>query len=103
MFKLFLSLLLFAVIACNSDPKTPSATAPSAIDTSKSFAWPDEDEKEFLADCVANAEARLNDTAAFAYCKCVLEQLKHVYPNLDSAAAIIIDSARAAAYVEKCK
>ena len=56
-----------------------------------------------MADCVANAEARLNDTAAFAYCKCVLEQLKHVYPNLDSAAAIIIDSARAAAYVEKCK
>lgn len=103
MFKLFLPLLTIAVVACNSDPKTPSATGSSVTDSTKSYTWSDEDEKEFLAGCVENAAVRLSDTAAFAYCKCVLEQLKHVYPNMDSAAAIIMDSIRAAAYVEKCK
>lgn len=103
MFKLFLFLLIIALVACNSDTKTPQATMPSTIDTTKSYTWSDEDEKEFLAGCVENAQARLNDTAAFAYCKCVLEQLKHTYPNMDSAAAIIMDSARAAVYVDRCK
>ena len=30
-------------------------------------------------------------------------ELKQVFPNMDSASAIIMDTARAAAYVAKCK
>ena len=50
-----------------------------------------------------NAKTGVSDTAAYAHCKCVLDQLKQVFPNMDSASAIIMDTARAAAYVAKCK
>ena len=105
MSKLFLSLTLFVLLACNS------STTPSADDTkagndsavTKSYTWTDEEEKEFLAGCVDNAKTSLNDTTAYAHCKCVLDQLKQSFPNMDSASAIIMDTVKAAAYVAKCK
>ena len=105
MIKLFLSLTLLLIIACNNS-KAPSADntttdADSAV--AKSYKWTDQEEKEFLAGCVDNAKANVSDTTAYAYCKCVLDQLKLAFPNLDSASSIIMDTTKAAAYVAKCK
>ena len=104
MIKLFLSLAVLVILACNS-------STPSADDTkqgtdnavTKAYTWTDEEEKEFLAGCVDNAKTSVSDTAAYAHCKCVLDQLKQAFPNMDSASAIIMDTAKAAAYVAKCK
>ena len=105
MIKLFLSLTLFLIIACNNS-KAPSAddtTTGTDSAVAKSYKWTDQEEKEFLAGCVDNAKANVSDTTAYAYCKCVLDQLKLAFPNLDSASAIIMDTTKAAAYVAKCK
>ena len=104
MIKLFSSLAIFLILACNNS-KAPSAdTAETATDSSaKSYKWTDEEEKEFLAGCVDNAKTSVSDTTAYAHCKCVLDQLKQVFPSMDSASAIIMDTTKAAAYVAKCK
>lgn len=106
MLKVFLSFLMLAFVACNNNSKdTASGTdsvSANSVNT-KSYTWKDEEEKDFLAGCVDKAKIKLSDTAAFAYCKCVLNQLKQTFPNMDSAAGVLMDSARAAVYVEKCK
>jgi hypothetical protein len=106
MFKLYLSLLIVFIVACNANSdKTTSnddSTKTTAA-TSKSFTWSDEDEKDFLAGCVENAKVNLSDTAAYAQCKCVLEALKKNFPTMDSAANALSDSATAATYVSNCK
>lgn len=107
MFRLCLSLLiLLAAIACNTQSDKAADnndSSKNAVAATKSFTWSDEDEKEFLAGCVENAKVNLSDTAAYAQCKCVLEQLKKTFPTMDSAANALSDSATAAAYVSKCK
>ena len=55
MFKLYLSLLIIFIVACNnntdkSTTDTDSAKATTA--TTKSFTWSNEDEKEFLGDLI---------------------------------------------------
>ena len=104
MTKLFLSLALFITLACNNS-KAPSADAGPGTDSAvaKSYEWTDEEEKEFLAGCVDNARTSVSDTAAYAHCKCVLDQLKLTFPNMDSASAIIMDTTKAALFVAKCK
>ena len=106
MFKLYLSLLIVFIVACNanSDKTTSNDDSTKATAaTSKSFTWSDEDEKDFLAGCVENAKVNLSDTAAYAQCKCVLEALKKNFPTMDSAANALSDSATAATYVSNCK
>jgi len=103
MFKLFLLLFSIAVISCNNDSKsstTDSANSDSA--SAKSFTWTNDDEKEFLADCIESAKAKVGDTVAFKQCNCVLRQLKQNYPTLDSANASA-DSTQLAVYANKCK
>ncbi len=104
MIKLFLSLTILLLLACNNS-NTPStdATTPGSDSVTKSYTWTNEEEKEFLAGCVDNAKANVSDTTAYAYCKCVLDQLKQAFPSMDSASAIIMDTTKAAAYVAKCK
>ena len=104
MIKLFLLLAVIIILSCNSSTPSADGTEPgtdSAV--TKAYTWTDEEEKEFLAGCVDNAKKNVSDTAAYAHCKCVLDQLKQAFPNMDSASAIIIDTAKAAAYVAKCK
>jgi hypothetical protein len=106
MFKLYLSLLIIFIVACNNNTDKSTTDADSAKATtaaSKSFTWSNEDEKEFLFDCVQNAKARLSDTAAYAQCKCVMEQLKKNFPTMDSADHALNDSATLAAFISKCK
>ena len=105
MFKLYLQLLIVFIVACinKSDKSTTDADSAKATTANKSFAWSDEDEKEFLSDCVQNAKAKLSDTAAYAQCKCVMEQLKKNFPTMDSADHALNDSATLAAFISKCK
>ena len=88
----------------NNSKNSPAAGDVKGSDTAaaKSFTWNSEDEKEFLAQCVESAKANINDTTAYAHCKCVLEQLKQVYPNMDSVAAVM-DTAMAKKYAANCK
>ena len=106
MFKLYLSLLIIFIVACNNNTDkstTDNDSAKATTATTKSFTWSSEDEKEFLFDCVQNAKARLSDTAAYAQCKCVMEQLKKNFPTMDSADHALNDSATLAAFISKCK
>lgn len=105
MIKLFFTAIIFLFVACNNSntPTADTATAGSDSALAKSYTWTNEEEKDFLAGCVDNAKANVSDTAAYAYCKCVLDQLKQVFPNMDSASAIIMDTTKAAAYVAKCE
>jgi len=105
MSKLFLSLTLFVILACNSSTTSSADNTKPGTDSTvaKAYTWTDEEEKEFLAGCVDNAKTSVSDTAAYAHCKCVLDQLKQAFPNMDSASAIIMDTTKAAAYVAKCK
>ena len=105
MFKLFLCLAFFLAISCNNSTDTAADTAKNADTTAaapKSYTWASEDEKEYLAQCVATAKGNLNDTTAYARCKCVLDQLKQVYPNMDSAFANL-DSAAVIRYAANCQ
>ena len=105
MIKLFLSLAIFLILACNNSktPSTDTTTTSTDSVVAKSYTWTDAEEKEFLAGCVDNAKTSVSDTTAYAHCKCVLDQLKQAFPNMDSASAIIMDTTKAAAYVAKCK
>jgi hypothetical protein len=102
--KLFLFLFSIAVLSCNNDSKNSSATSSANADSAsaKSYTWTDDDEKEFLADCVESAKAKVNDTLAFKHCNCVLKQLKQNFPSYDSANASA-DSAQLALYASKCQ
>lgn len=105
MYKLFLSLAFFLAISCNNAPDTAADTTKNADTTAtapKSYTWNSEDEKEYLAQCVETAKGNVNDTTAYARCKCVLDQLKQVYPNMDSAFANL-DSAAAVRYAANCQ
>ena len=104
MFKSYLALLLIVIVACNTKSSSNATVDSTKVAApGKSFTWSDEDEKDFLADCVQNAKAGRSDTTAYAQCKCVLDQLKQNFPSLDSADNALADSSKAAAYVNKCK
>jgi hypothetical protein len=45
----------------------------------------------------------MNEAASFANCKCVLDQLKRSFPNMDSAATVLMDTTRAAEFAARCK
>ena len=105
MFKLYFSLLIIALVACNNNSDNKAASSDSSATTTtngvKSYTWADEDEKEFLAGCVESAKSKLNDTAAFKQCNCVLRELKQHYPSLDSVSTA--DSTQLVGYADKCK
>ena len=103
MFKLFFSVIIILIVSCNNSKDASPASATENTDGTKSkFTWSNQDEKEFLADCVNNAKVRVSDTSAYAHCKCVMQQLEQVFPTMDSAAAVL-DTAMASKYAANCK
>ena len=92
--------LLFLLAACNSETKDQSS--PKTLEK-KGFTWTAEDDNEFLVDCVEGAKARLDEPRAFAFCRCVLANAKVDFPNLDSASAVMQDTARAVKYTAGCE
>jgi hypothetical protein len=100
---LMTSLLLLALAACNSGTNNqPAQSAAQPGARAAGFSWTPEDENEFLASCMDSATVRLGEATAFSYCKCVLGQLEASFPNMDSAATVLMDRQRAASFVDRC-
>jgi major membrane immunogen (membrane-anchored lipoprotein) len=103
MYKTFFLAAIVLLMACNNDTKEAKSVNENGNTQAKSFTWPQEDEQEFMDDCIENTDAKMQEAAAFANCKCVLNELKKTFPNLDSAANALTDTARVAAFTAKCK
>ncbi|HJW15626.1 MAG TPA: hypothetical protein VJ499_00820 [Flavisolibacter sp.] len=95
-----IALLLLA--SCKSGPKA-SADNEKTNSTAKAYTWPVAEENEFMSGCVDSAKMKIGEPAAYAQCKCILEQLKSSYPNMDSAAPALMDVKYVANLAEKCK
>ena len=106
MFKLLPAFFILAMTACNSGPQSVSSkdnTQNVNTSAAKVYSWPAGEEKEFLSGCVDSAKLKLGEAAAFAQCKCMLNQLKQNFPNMDSAAPALMDVKRVAEMAAKCK
>jgi hypothetical protein len=105
---LFFSCAVF-VLACNNQ----SATGESGKDTAARSASPTvmthlsaESEMEILEGCIDNAKAsKLDETKAYALCRCVLRQVQEKYPSADSTALVdhMSDSTEMVQMVKKCQ
>ncbi len=103
MLKVFPLAVLTALAACNTAPKSAHEKEPQGGKSVKMYSWAAEEEREFLSGCVDSARVKLGEAAAFAQCKCILNQLKQTFPNMDSAAPALMDVKKVAAFVQKCK
>ena len=106
MFKALSAIFIFTITACNSGPESVSSkdsTQNVNTPAAKAYSWPADEEKEFLSGCVDSAKVKLGEAAAFAQCKCMLNQLKQNFPNMDSAAPALMDVKREAEMAAKCK
>lgn len=105
--KIISILAAIVVISCNNDKKESDKADSTTKDTSSGFVsvWPQEDQNEFMSDCVDNATAVLGEQAAFGYCKCMLTKVQQRFPTLDSAAVALLDTAQAAKLAQEwnCK
>ena len=94
---------MITAVACNTGPDSGKKKAKTNSSAVSGYKWTTEEENEFLSGCVDSAKARLDEAAAFVQCKCILNQLKQSFPNMDSAAPALMDVKKVAGYVEKCK
>lgn len=101
----FLTAFLF--IACNNNDHSAAGTTMQSTTNAAAAApdWEQEDEVEFMGNCVEGAKARYknDEKRAYAYCNCVLNQIKDRYPNMDSAQAMLRDTAQVMKLQEVCK
>ena len=95
-------IIAFAV-ACNDSSNKDKNAMKLSGDNATLYTWPEEDEKEFLSGCIENTGEKMTESASFANCKCVLDQLKRTFPNMDSAATVLMDTTRAAEFAARCK
>jgi hypothetical protein len=93
---------LLILASCKNGPKTPAGNE-KGTSNAKTYNWPKEEENEFMSGCVDSAKIKIGEPAAYAQCKCILEQLKSGYPNMDSAAPALMDVKYVANLAEKCK
>lgn len=100
MLRLIPVFLLAVLAACNS--KAPEASKKVSADTVAST-WTADGQNEIMDACIDNAKQWVREDSAYRYCKCVVQQVKHSYPNMDSAAGIMADSARVAKFFQNCK
>ena len=103
MFRIIPAIILFGLVACNTGPESGKKNSQNNASAVQGYKWSTEEENEFLSGCVDSAKVKLSEAAAFAQCKCILNQLKQNFPNMDSAVPALMDVKRVAAFVEKCK
>lgn len=103
--KLFALIVSFIFIACNN----PSTKVDSKDMTSKNNIphtatnWTREDELEFTAGCVDHVKVGLGEEKAYAYCKCVLDQVKTKYAMDSTIVEKLSDTAEIAKMALNCK
>ena len=101
--KLFFPFLAVAFFACNS-PSTSSkssgtaGTAPLATDSASKV-----EQLSFIDGCVENSKLTLGEQKAYAFCKCMYEQIQAKYPNIDSAGIARLDTATVAQMAAGCR
>jgi hypothetical protein len=106
MLKVICGLSFILICACNSrssEKNTNDSTAAASTNSSVASSWSKEDEQEFMASCVDNSKASMGDTAAYAYCKCVLGKVQQRFPTLDSTIVVLNDTTEAAKITAGCK
>jgi hypothetical protein len=105
---IILSLSILFLAACNNNTTATSNTTQTddSSQVKSNPNWSSEGATEFVNNCVANAQqsGRFTDEKkAFAFCNCVLNQIKQKYPNLDSAQAMLADTAQMVKLQDNCK
>jgi len=96
----------FLFSACNNDASTKKDNKDSGVTNTTSATaktWSPEDELEFMNDCVDNAQARLGNEKAYAYCKCVLGQVKTKYAMDSTLITKLSDTTEVAKMALNCK
>ncbi len=95
--------LLFT--ACTNEGSTKDGKDSASTNTTSATAktWTQEDELEFMNGCVDNAKARLSNEKAYAYCKCVLAQVKTKYAMDSTIIAKLSDTAEVAKMAQNCE
>ena len=106
MYKL---LLLFSVV-CFAACSNSGTSKRSADSVSRSSALPNDSfarvaQFSFIDGCIENAKLTLGDQKAFAFCKCIYEQLQKENPSADSVALdnLAMDTARIAKMAAACR
>ena len=107
MYKLFLLLIISSLMACNN----ASTTRERATDSAKTTAGLPNDSlaKEatfsFVDGCMQNFRVALGEAKAYAFCKCMYNQLKAQNPGADSIAIeeLAMDTARVAKLAANCR
>ncbi len=102
MFRIFACMIVLAIAACNTTPESSGKKTQSNRSV-KGYTWSQDEEGEFLSGCVDSAKVRMTEAAAFAQCKCILTQIKQIYPNMDSAAPALMDVKKVAEFAKNCK
>ncbi|HWJ91627.1 MAG TPA: hypothetical protein VNR87_10985 [Flavisolibacter sp.] len=103
MARILLILVTAFCFACSNSASDNQPSKSDSVRTKKAFSWSQEDEREFLSDCIDHAKDKHGEDTAYIYCNCVLRQVKEDFPNLDSASAILVDTVQAAKYTEACR
>lgn len=109
MHKLFILLAVCFLTACNNSNNPQSANGVSASQTTTNGISKDPVARRakftFIDDCMQNARITLGDQKAYAYCKCIYEQLKAQNPGADSVEIeeLALDTARIVRMAEKCR
>jgi hypothetical protein len=106
MYKLLLLLVIGSLLACNNsgtkEKKDNAATTSSCLpaDSNARAAT-----FSFVDGCMQNFRIALGEPKAYAFCKCVYNQLKEQNPKADSLLIeeLALDTARVAALAAKCR
>jgi len=104
--KIFLFLFVAALFACNNSSRSGRAS-----DSTKKTAGLPSDSMareatfSFIDGCMENSKLTLGDQKAFAFCKCIYDQLKAQNPGADSLEIdrIAMDTARLAKMAANCR
>ena len=85
---LFIITTTFLILSCNSGKreesgdkdKTENASANDAKSTSK---WSNEDQVNFMDDCIMEAAKKMKEDSARVYCACMLTKAQSAYPEFE--------------------
>src|SRR4051812_17907011 len=95
---LFISLISFLIACNNSSTETKGSDSGKKNAALPADSMSNEALFSFVDGCITNANAKLTlgDEKAFAFCKCMYEQLRKDNPDIDSAklGALVNDTAQ---------
>ena len=85
--KFLLMFSAFLVISCNSGKRQESGendkSENSSADNAKSRNWSNEDQVNFMEDCISEATNNMKEDSARVYCACMLTKAQSAYPKFE--------------------